>query len=173
MLLFFFFQAEDGIRDLYVTGVQTCALPICLGLETLVHVELGLRTGDEDRRQPAQDDAHDRHGCEELHDRVPALPSAAPQLPPTYPDHRDLASTSASALRAASSLLRPMPQAAWAWRSAAISRRRASAPCHQPNLAPVTIQDCWYRKWLTFAEVWCGWSRSQASSRRARSVSGI
>src|SRR5690349_23197587 len=28
---FFFFQAEDGIRDLYVTGVQTCALPISLG----------------------------------------------------------------------------------------------------------------------------------------------
>src|SRR5690554_7254400 len=25
----FFFQAEDGIRDLYMTGVQTCALPIC------------------------------------------------------------------------------------------------------------------------------------------------
>src|SRR6266478_7145425 len=28
--VFFFFQAEDGIRDLTVTGVQTCALPICL-----------------------------------------------------------------------------------------------------------------------------------------------
>src|SRR2546421_2464439 len=27
---FFFFQAEDGIRDLIVTGVQTCALPISL-----------------------------------------------------------------------------------------------------------------------------------------------
>src|SRR2546430_6156825 len=27
-LVFFFFQAEDGIRDLTVTGVQTCALPI-------------------------------------------------------------------------------------------------------------------------------------------------
>src|SRR2546425_5018365 len=27
-LLFFFFQAEDGIRDKLVTGVQTCALPI-------------------------------------------------------------------------------------------------------------------------------------------------
>src|SRR5205085_5177655 len=26
----FFFQAEDGIRGLTVTGVQTCALPICL-----------------------------------------------------------------------------------------------------------------------------------------------
>src|SRR6266699_4946841 len=28
MLIFFFFQAEDGIRDADVTGVQTCALPI-------------------------------------------------------------------------------------------------------------------------------------------------
>src|SRR5207249_9359873 len=28
--LFFFFQAEDGIRDRNVTGVQTCALPIFL-----------------------------------------------------------------------------------------------------------------------------------------------
>src|SRR5947209_9396270 len=27
-LFFFFFQAEDGIRDIGVTGVQTCALPI-------------------------------------------------------------------------------------------------------------------------------------------------
>src|SRR5690625_4770172 len=28
LLVFFFFQAEDGIRDGHVTGVQTCALPI-------------------------------------------------------------------------------------------------------------------------------------------------
>ena len=28
LCLFFFFQAEDGIRDHCVTGVQTCALPI-------------------------------------------------------------------------------------------------------------------------------------------------
>src|SRR5690349_22001200 len=33
---FFFFQAEDGIRDLYVTGVQTCALPISAEAEPLV-----------------------------------------------------------------------------------------------------------------------------------------
>src|SRR5215469_23468 len=35
---FFFFQAEDGIRDLYVTGVQTCALPISamLGAHLLI-----------------------------------------------------------------------------------------------------------------------------------------
>src|SRR5207244_7132145 len=29
LVFFFFFQAEDGIRDDLVTGVQTCALPIC------------------------------------------------------------------------------------------------------------------------------------------------
>src|SRR2546426_11418834 len=31
LLVFFFFQAEDGIRDYKVTGVQTCALPISYG----------------------------------------------------------------------------------------------------------------------------------------------
>src|SRR5438067_5189954 len=31
LLIFFFFQAEDGIRDRNVTGVQTCALPISEG----------------------------------------------------------------------------------------------------------------------------------------------
>src|SRR5690625_3740736 len=33
-IMFFFFQAEDGIRDGHVTGVQTCALPIYI-LQTL------------------------------------------------------------------------------------------------------------------------------------------
>src|SRR3989449_10814584 len=32
-MFFFFFQAEDGIRDVAVTGVQTCALPISDALE--------------------------------------------------------------------------------------------------------------------------------------------
>src|SRR5690606_41068569 len=31
---FFFFQAEDGIRDFHVTGVQTCALPISMQTRT-------------------------------------------------------------------------------------------------------------------------------------------
>src|SRR3712207_7665865 len=31
-MFFFFFQAEDGIRDIGVTGVQTCALPISVKL---------------------------------------------------------------------------------------------------------------------------------------------
>src|SRR5438445_4864980 len=39
MLFFFFFQAEDGIRDIGVTGVQTCALPIYLVCFPLVHAQ--------------------------------------------------------------------------------------------------------------------------------------
>src|SRR5256885_3290607 len=38
--LFFFFQAEDGIRDYKVTGVQTCALPISLAARLQVSREL-------------------------------------------------------------------------------------------------------------------------------------
>src|SRR6266540_1764913 len=33
LIFFFFFQAEDGIRDRDVTGVQTCALPISRSME--------------------------------------------------------------------------------------------------------------------------------------------
>src|SRR3712207_8073561 len=36
LFLYFFFQAEDGIRDIGVTGVQTCALPISEDPEALV-----------------------------------------------------------------------------------------------------------------------------------------
>src|SRR5690606_40221452 len=34
----FFFQAEDGIRAFHVTGVQTCALPICFIVFITLHV---------------------------------------------------------------------------------------------------------------------------------------
>src|SRR5712675_2216340 len=37
--LFFFFQAEDGIRDVAVTGVQTCALPISTPIEAQTRAE--------------------------------------------------------------------------------------------------------------------------------------
>src|SRR6266487_6086004 len=39
--LFFFFQAEDGIRDGRVTGVQTCALPIWSSLPSFVRRRRG------------------------------------------------------------------------------------------------------------------------------------
>src|SRR2546426_8207516 len=44
-MMFFFFQAEDGIRDYKVTGVQTCALPICrtitLNIKDNPHLDYG------------------------------------------------------------------------------------------------------------------------------------
>src|SRR2546427_6791530 len=49
---FFFFQAEDGIRDLTVTGVQTCALPI-------------LTTGLPIRRSISSTASTDRHAVQE------------------------------------------------------------------------------------------------------------
>src|SRR5438093_7177261 len=49
LFFFFFFQAEDGIRDWSVTGVQTCALPIC----ALKEQELTARGGPPQTRTPA------------------------------------------------------------------------------------------------------------------------
>src|SRR2546430_12246768 len=73
--MFFFFQAEDGIRDLTVTGVQTCALPILTDLsfspesrieryQLLVHVEqkLGgsiLQTVNDERPERSEEHTSD------------------------------------------------------------------------------------------------------------------
>src|SRR5438034_11024538 len=46
---FFFFQAEDGIRDHCVTGVQTCALPICELRRRLPAVDRDVAVPDVDR----------------------------------------------------------------------------------------------------------------------------
>src|SRR6266496_4942795 len=69
-IFFFFFQAEDGIRDLYVTGVQTCALPILAGafrgygcpqdffaLESHVD-EVAAALGEEDRKSTRLNSSH-------------------------------------------------------------------------------------------------------------------
>src|SRR3989442_10038147 len=42
-VFFFFFKAEDGIRDADVTGVQTCALPICLNARARSRLEVFYR----------------------------------------------------------------------------------------------------------------------------------
>src|SRR5207244_6152036 len=49
-LVVFFFQAEDGIRDDLVTGVQTCALPI-YGAVAVLHHARARRGGDEHHRR--------------------------------------------------------------------------------------------------------------------------
>src|SRR3712207_7036741 len=48
-LFYFFFQAEDGIRDIGVTGAQTCALPIC-SPAFLLTADIGRRPGTRDMR---------------------------------------------------------------------------------------------------------------------------
>src|SRR5262249_59657508 len=48
LIFIFFFQAEDGIRDWSVTGVQTCALPILIPPD-----REGQRVGPRDRRGAA------------------------------------------------------------------------------------------------------------------------
>src|SRR2546428_2561220 len=62
--MFFFFQAEDGIRDLIVTGVQTCALPISSGRPrvdrcaepTGTSIDSTLRQRHRDKRNRARSD---------------------------------------------------------------------------------------------------------------------
>src|SRR2546425_458825 len=49
VIFFFFFQAEDGIRDKLVTGVQTCALPISLRCRILAEGANGPTTLGADR----------------------------------------------------------------------------------------------------------------------------
>src|SRR6266446_3578906 len=53
--LLFFFQAEDGIRDYKVTGVQTCALPISSAGSALVTAGDLVFWGDQNRRLRAFD----------------------------------------------------------------------------------------------------------------------
>src|SRR5256885_5633802 len=50
VICFFFFQAEDGIRDYKVTGVQTCALPISFVPAFIPRISLQRIDGSEPRR---------------------------------------------------------------------------------------------------------------------------
>src|SRR5262249_59726319 len=60
IVIFFFFQAEDGIRDWSVTGVQTCALPICIAKVLQAAAILGLCPGIETLSRVAEVRDHRR-----------------------------------------------------------------------------------------------------------------
>src|SRR5947209_12641328 len=71
LVFLFFFQAEDGIRDIGVTGVQTCALPISQ------HDAPSLRSGSPADRTPGA-----------LHNPPLRCPPTAPDNARTSPLHR-------------------------------------------------------------------------------------
>src|SRR2546429_2174606 len=77
---FFFFQAEDGIRDVAVTGVQTCALPICKRHRRPRPAELFLERDDEDARSRS-----DPGGCEQGEEGDAGDDPAVVQTPPDDP----------------------------------------------------------------------------------------
>src|SRR5204862_2073592 len=63
-MVLFFFQAEDGIRDLYVTGVQTCALPISLLAKKFADQKPGEARADNDYiHLPGANDTRSMASC--------------------------------------------------------------------------------------------------------------
>src|SRR3989442_15961043 len=75
-VFFFFFQAEDGIRDADVTGVQTCALPI-----------YGERAGHADREAGGDDGDRAVEGREKAADGAEDLDEAVVQPEKEVADH--------------------------------------------------------------------------------------
>src|SRR6266511_5965008 len=75
IVFFFFFQAEDGIRDFHVTGVQTCALPISRAVG-LGHRGPGSSEGAFERGRPRDRARVDRGR------RPGALTAQAQEVPP-------------------------------------------------------------------------------------------
>src|SRR2546426_12272176 len=121
MVFFFFFQAEDGIRDYKVTGVQTCALPISLRYpeRTTVSVKSlrdyyrprrslpsGVGVRAETRALPVERVIGDRPAVPEAEpQRMPGsapMPRQSPVSPPRWPP-------SPSSLRPASLARRTEP----------------------------------------------------------------
>src|SRR5258708_27307011 len=93
-MIFFFFQAEDGIRDDLVTGVQTCALPISSLGRTRDHSGARLTTTSECVRScRSRDCAHfgelvSRPENPGVGGSIPPLPTTSFNHPRTPPDGR-------------------------------------------------------------------------------------
>src|SRR5258708_26728833 len=87
-LVVFFFQAEDGIRDDLVTGVQTCALPICRPLRSAKPPTSHVALGDVYRQMTSQSgrasssmDVRFGSKCEERRPSgIPALSISQPRF---------------------------------------------------------------------------------------------
>src|SRR6266700_5990951 len=113
--LFFFFQAEDGIRDFHVTGVQTCALPIL----------------DVDRRRLAR---AGRRG-----DLIgpPAVLQQRVQQPLLPPERPEAAVERGKERREVGALQQGLPPGAAAAKPAAGTSRGTSSPPPRCRLCPI------------------------------------
>src|SRR6266536_4473016 len=130
IFFFFFFQAEDGIRDPLVTGVQTCALPICRG-------QGGSATAGSGPARPSAGTAGRRAARQGRPDASRSSRPPRGRASGTRQDGSGLASSGGSwaVWSRVASLLRPAPEvAAGAWlRVVGMHRRRVDA--HAVRLA--------------------------------------
>src|SRR5215213_10384311 len=92
LVFVFFFQAEDGIRDWSVTGVQTCALPISGGLGAQELPPAGIGVPDRCRWDAvARQDPPDRRGADtvtELEQFAPDPHVSPARVLPGHPHHQ-------------------------------------------------------------------------------------
>src|SRR5207249_11255558 len=135
--LFFFFQAEDGIRDRNVTGVQTCALPIS-GDEVRADKERS-------RREPGGVGADQHAVATHQRRRRPDQPGGADESiePPGHGAQQGVTRHSKSSARAENLEAEPRPAADGAHPAAASgsppkrrSRARNSATAAASSAAP-------------------------------------
>src|SRR2546429_624922 len=80
MIIFFFFQAEDGIRDVAVTGVQTCALPISGGLRSNEQPGIGSCVGLVPTNALGSRNATGRISREQTSERIVAVWGKRPEF---------------------------------------------------------------------------------------------
>src|SRR3989449_11194385 len=78
---FFFFQAEDGIRDVAVTGVQTCALPISIAAAPRAAFSLSIEILEDDNLGAREEASHRRGLLAWARRRNPRAVSSVGPLP--------------------------------------------------------------------------------------------
>src|SRR5438874_10471775 len=131
-VFFFFFQAEDGIRDLYVTGVQTCALPILAERSSFLEVAYLLIHGElpdpEQRREWVEAITHHTLLHENIkklidgfhHDAHPmgVLVGTVGALSTFYPDAKDIFKAESRRLQILRLIAKMPTLAAFAYRHA-------------------------------------------------------
>src|SRR2546429_3540447 len=115
-VFFFFFQAEDGIRDVAVTGVQTCALPISAA--PFEHLRSSMANTDPDAFEGATEAATEGPGC----------PFAAMVNEGTAPARVPWTAEAEARVERIPSFIRPMADA----RSSGSPRSTATRPSPKP-----------------------------------------